>query len=89
MITILTFSLSPASVAAEGFGLQKHMQQPSSLSKDTLKEVAVTRATVTPFWWALQVMFKVRCFTPGKTATLACISWGFGITLIKQSIGSV
>ena len=35
------------------------MQQRSSLNKDTLKELTVTRATVTPFWWALQVMFKV------------------------------
>lgn len=37
------------------------MQQHSSLSKDTLKELSVKRATVTPFWWALYIMFKVRC----------------------------
>ena len=61
--------------------LDAAMQQRSSLNKDTLKELAVTRATVTPFWWALHVMFKVRCFTPEKTAALAGISWGFGITL--------
>ena len=39
------------------------MQQHSSLSRDTLKELSVKRATVTPFWWALYIMFKVRnCF---------------------------
>ena len=36
------------------------MQQHSSLSKNTLKELSVKRATVTPFWWALYIMFKVR-----------------------------
>lgn len=40
------------------------MQQRSSLNKDALKELSVTRATVTPFWWALYVMAKVRCSFP-------------------------
>ena len=43
--------------------LDSVMQQHSSLSRDTLKELSVKRATVTPFWWALYIMFKVRsCF---------------------------
>ena len=41
--------------------LEAALQQHSSLNKDTLKELSVTQATVTPFWWALFVMFKVRC----------------------------
>ena len=41
--------------------LDAALQQRSALTKDALKELAVTRATVTPFWWALYVMFKVRC----------------------------
>ena len=40
------------------------MQQHSSLSKDTLKELSVKRATVTPFWWALYIMFKVHYRLP-------------------------
>ncbi|CAK0787534.1 hypothetical protein CVIRNUC_010754 [Coccomyxa viridis] len=39
------------------------MQQHSSLSKNTLKELSVKRATVTPFWWALYIMFKFRSTT--------------------------
>ena len=41
--------------------LDAALQQRSTLNKDTLKELSVTQATVTPFWWALYVMFKVRC----------------------------
>ena len=48
--------------------LEAALQQHSSLNKDTLKELSVTQATVTPFWWALFVMFKVRC-------GLSRISW--------------
>ena len=40
--------------------LHSAMQQHSSMSKDALKELSVKRATVTPFWWALYIMFKVR-----------------------------
>lgn len=41
--------------------LDAALQQRSALNKDTLRELSVTQATVTPFWWALYIMFKVRC----------------------------
>lgn len=44
--------------------LDAALQQRSALTKDAIKELAVTQATVTPFWWALCVMFKVRCRPP-------------------------
>ena len=41
--------------------LDAALQQRSALNKDTLRELSVAQATVTPFWWALYIMFKVRC----------------------------
>ena len=47
------------------------LQRRSTVSKDTMKELSVTRATLTPFWWAIYTMFKVRCLPaslPGRCA---------------------
>ena len=37
-----------------------HAISRSVISKESLKELKTKRATVTPFWWALLVLFKVR-----------------------------
>lgn len=37
-----------------------HAKQRSVIGKESLKELKTRRATVTPFWWALGVLFKVR-----------------------------
>ena len=36
------------------------LQQRSSIRAGALRELAITRATVTPFWWGLWVMLRVR-----------------------------
>ena len=53
--------------------LEAVLQQRSSLNKDTLKELSVTQATVTPFWWALFIMIKVRCRPPSYIPIDACL----------------
>lgn len=40
--------------------LDAMLKQNSSLNPATLKELSVKRATVTPFWWALWIMFRFR-----------------------------
>lgn len=45
--------------AANDAELDGLLKQSSSLSPASLKELSVKRATVTPFWWALWIMFRV------------------------------
>ena len=40
--------------------LDSALQQRSTLRADTARELAITRETVTPFWWGLWVMLRVR-----------------------------
>lgn len=41
------------------------LQQTSRINPSTLKELSIKRATVTPFWWGLWIMFKVSCSLAG------------------------
>ncbi|CAL8464553.1 g4088 [Coccomyxa elongata] len=46
--------------AANDEELDGMLKQNSSVNPATLKELSVKRATVTPFWWALWIMFRFR-----------------------------
>ena len=39
--------------------LDSALQQRSIIKASTMQELAITRATVTPFWWGLWVMLRV------------------------------
>lgn len=46
--------------AANDEELDGMLKQHSSVNPATMKELSVKRATVTPFWWALWIMFRFR-----------------------------
>ncbi len=59
--------------AANDAELDGLLQQHSTVSPQRLKELSIKRATVTPSWWALWILFRVSLSVfPSLSITLLC-----------------